>query len=63
MYFIPAAEKILSHLSGLIGANTFFLAANDTKTNTVIKVFNKADIMLQEGSKPVFGKLLFKSCK
>jgi diguanylate cyclase (GGDEF)-like protein len=52
LYFMPAAEKILQHLSSLINANTFFLACNDLKTNTILKAFNKAEILVKEGSIP-----------
>jgi diguanylate cyclase (GGDEF)-like protein len=52
LYFMPAAENILQHLSSLIEANTFFLASNDLKTNTIIKALNKAEILVQEGDIP-----------
>ncbi|EDL66605.1 sensory box/GGDEF family protein [Bacillus sp. SG-1] len=49
---MPAAEDILHHLSSLIDANTFFLACNDLKTNTIIKALNKAEILVREGNIP-----------
>ncbi|OZM57319.1 hypothetical protein CIB95_07595 [Lottiidibacillus patelloidae] len=52
LYFMPEAEKILEHLGSLIKANTIFLASNDLKTNKIIKVLNKAEILVQEGSIP-----------
>ncbi|WP_078544790.1 putative bifunctional diguanylate cyclase/phosphodiesterase [Litchfieldia alkalitelluris] len=52
LYFMPAAENILKHLSSLIEANTFFLACNDLKTNTIFKVLNKVEILVKEGEIP-----------
>ncbi|GAE04448.1 hypothetical protein [Paenibacillus sp. JCM 10914] len=44
-----AAGHILSMISQIIHVNTLFVASNDKVTNTIFKVFNRQEQLIQEG--------------
>lgn len=45
-----ASDNILRMVSELIQVNTFFVASNDRVSNKIIKVFNRNEDLLQEGT-------------
>ncbi|GGF92469.1 response regulator [Paenibacillus abyssi] len=44
-----AAEHIMKMISELIHVNTFFVASNDRVSNTILKVFNRHENLVEEG--------------
>ncbi|MDO7906398.1 histidine kinase dimerization/phospho-acceptor domain-containing protein [Paenibacillus sp. JX-17] len=49
-----AAEHVLSVLSGVLQADTVFIAHNDGVTNRMMKVFNRDEPVIQEGDELPF---------
>ncbi|WIV19657.1 ATP-binding protein [Paenibacillus polygoni] len=47
--FEEAASHIIDVLKSLIQAETIFIATNDGVTNKILKAFNRAEILVQEG--------------
>ncbi|MVO99953.1 response regulator [Paenibacillus lutrae] len=45
-----AAKHVLSMVSELIKVNTFFVASNDKVSNTIFKVFNRHEQLIEEGT-------------
>lgn len=58
--FEEAAASILNLMSQFIGINTLFIAKNDKKTNQIVKVLNRDDILLEENSSLPFDETLCK---
>lgn len=48
--FNEAAENVLKLMSHFISINTLFIARNDLNTNEIVKVLNRDDELLEEGS-------------
>ncbi|OES45670.1 STAS domain-containing protein [Domibacillus iocasae] len=49
-----AAIRVLQLMAEFVDINTLFIARNDGKTNRMIKVFNKEDILVSEGEELPF---------
>lgn len=47
-----AAAQMLAMLSTSLEINTLFVAVNDTKTNQIIRVFNRSEVLVEEGDLP-----------
>ncbi|GAB6989695.1 response regulator [Paenibacillus pini] len=45
-----AAGSILEMISEIIQVNTFFVASNDKVSNTILKAFNRNELLIQEGT-------------
>ncbi|WNB91013.1 STAS domain-containing protein [Bacillus sp. NEB1478] len=45
-----ASTSILQLISEFVDVNTIFIAKNDKHTNKIIKVFNREEVLLEEGS-------------
>lgn len=58
--FEEAAENILRVMGEFIDINTLFIARNDTQMNEVVKVMNKKDVLLEEGSSRPFDETFCK---
>ncbi|WP_018133217.1 sensor domain-containing diguanylate cyclase [Effusibacillus pohliae] len=59
-----AADYILNVLSRFIGANTVFVARNDSVTNTILKVFNRSEVLIEEGAElPLYETYCYLVCQ
>ncbi|KUO96042.1 bifunctional diguanylate cyclase/phosphodiesterase [Ferroacidibacillus organovorans] len=47
-----ASSKMLTMLSQMIDVNTLFVAINDEQVNEIIKVYNRLEVLVQEGPVP-----------
>ncbi|MDR7071591.1 STAS domain-containing protein [Fictibacillus barbaricus] len=48
--FEEASTSILQLISEFVDVNTIFIAKNDKKTNKIVKVINREEVLLEEGS-------------
>lgn len=58
--FEEAAENILRIMAEFIDINTLFIARNDEKTNEIVRVVNREQNLLKEGSSSPFEETLCK---
>lgn len=58
--FEEAANDILQIMSKFIDINTLFIARNDQRINEIVNVFNKDEVLLEQGDTLPFGETFCK---
>ncbi|MEW4368792.1 GAF domain-containing protein [Paenibacillus kandeliae] len=46
---LEAADHVIEVLSNVLTVNTVFIASNDGKTNRILRVFNREEVLVNEG--------------